>query len=185
MRWRYNAFNFLKNIHKRHPITRPLGRGKGCLLWIQNLIDILPQSLQLFTQHLNILDRFITALDYIYIYIDVFSQTYLAHERLTIDDVKCKWYVYIPAKDWTVSILTLRQNGRHFADDILKRIFLNENRRISIKISLKFIPKGPISNIPALVQIMAWCWAGDKPLSEPMATLLTDTCVPRPQWGMD
>ena len=26
----------------------------------------------------------------------------------------------------------------------------------SIKISLKFVPKGPINNIPALVQIMAW-----------------------------
>ena len=27
---------------------------------------------------------------------------------------------------------------------------------ISIKISLKFVPKGPINNIPTLVQIMAW-----------------------------
>ena len=26
---------------------------------------------------------------------------------------------------------------------------------ISIKISLKFVPKGPINNIPALVQVMA------------------------------
>ena len=44
-----------------------------------------------------------------------------------------------------------RQNGRHFADDLFKCIFLNENVRIPIKISLKFIPKGPINNIPALV----------------------------------
>ena len=35
-------------------------------------------------------------------------------------------------------------------------IFLNENVYISIKISLKFVPKGPINNIPVLVQIMAW-----------------------------
>ena len=41
------------------------------------------------------------------------------------------------------------------ADDTFKRIFLNENARISIKISLKFVSKGPINNIPALVQIMA------------------------------
>ena len=34
--------------------------------------------------------------------------------------------------------------------------FVNENVRISIKFSLKFVPKGPISNIPALVQIMDW-----------------------------
>ena len=66
-------------------------------------------------------------------------------------------------------INTLRpgQNGRRFADDTFKRIFLNENVRISIKISLKFVPKGPISNIPELVQIMAWRRSGDKPLSEP------------------
>ena len=45
---------------------------------------------------------------------------------------------------------TLRQNGHHFAD-IFKCIFLNENALIQIKISLKFVPKGPINNIPALV----------------------------------
>ena len=54
-----------------------------------------------------------------------------------------------------VNTLRLRQNGRHFADSIFKCIFLNENIWIPIKISLKFIPKGPINNIPALVQIMA------------------------------
>ena len=61
-----------------------------------------------------------------------------------------------------------RQHGRHFADDTLKRIFVNENVIIAIKISLKFVPKGPISNIPALVRIMAWRRSGDKPLSEAM-----------------
>ena len=39
-----------------------------------------------------------------------------------------------------------RQNGRYFADDIFKCIFLNEIVFISIIISLKFIPNGPISN---------------------------------------
>ena len=33
---------------------------------------------------------------------------------------------------------------------------------ISIKIALEFVPKGPIYIIPALVQIMAWCWPGDE-----------------------
>ena len=80
---------------------------------------------------------------------------------------------------------TLRsgQNGRCFTDDTFKRIFLNETFRISIKISLKFVPKGPINNNPALVQIMAWRRSGDKPLSEPMmVSLLTHICVTRPQW---
>ena len=76
-----------------------------------------------------------------------------------------------------------RQDGRHFADDTFNRIFLNDNVRISIKISLKFVPKGPINNNPSLVQIMAWCRSGDKPLSEPMmVSLLTHVCVTRPQW---
>ena len=82
-------------------------------------------------------------------------------------------------------IITLRprQNGRHFADDIFKCIFVNENVWIPIKISLKFVPKGPINNIPALVQIMAWRRAGDKPLSEPMMVILpTHICVTRSQW---
>ena len=58
-----------------------------------------------------------------------------------------------------------RQSRRHFADAIFKCIFVNENVWIPIKISLKFVPKGPINNIPALVQTMAWRRAGDKPLS--------------------
>ena len=75
-----------------------------------------------------------------------------------------------------------RQNGRQFADDIFNCIFLNENVWIPIQISLKF-PKGPIKNIPALVQIMAWRRPGDKPLSEPMmVNLPTHICVSRPQW---
>ena len=81
-----------------------------------------------------------------------------------------------------LNTLRPRQNGRHFADDTFKRIFLNENVGISIKISLKFVPKGPINNIPALVQIMGWRRPGDKPLTEPMVViLLTHICVTRPQ----
>ena len=67
-----------------------------------------------------------------------------------------------------VNTLRPRQHGRHFTDDTFKRIFLNENAGIPIKISLKFVHKGPINNIPALVQIMAWRQPGDKPLSGPM-----------------
>ena len=54
------------------------------------------------------------------------------------------------------------------ADNIFKCIFLNENVRILLEISLKFVPRVPINNIPALVQIMAWRRPGDKPLSESM-----------------
>ena len=50
-----------------------------------------------------------------------------------------------------VNTLKPRQHVRHFADETFKRIFLNENVGISIKISLKFVYKGPFNNIPVLV----------------------------------
>ena len=61
------------------------------------------------------------------------------------------------------------------ADNNFKCIFLIENDRIPIQFSLKFVPRSPIDNKPALVQVMAWCRTGDKPLSEPMLTQFTDT----------
>ena len=82
-----------------------------------------------------------------------------------------------------INTLRPRQNGCHFADNTFKYIFLNENVTISAKISLKFVPKGPINDITTLDQIMAWRRPGDKPLSEPMMVRLpTHICVTRPQW---
>ena len=83
-----------------------------------------------------------------------------------------------------VNTLSLRQNGRHFAEDIFKCIFLNENVWILISISLKYMfPKYPINIIPALVQIMACSLSGGRPLSEPMlVSLLTYICVTWPHW---
>ena len=66
------------------------------------------------------------------------------------------------------------QNGRHFADNIFRCIFVHVKICILIKISLKFVPKGPIDNNSALVDIMVWRGIGDKPLSEPMLTWFTD-----------
>ena len=66
---------------------------------------------------------------------------------------------------------------------IFSNAFFNEKLWISLNISLKFIPKVRLNNIPTLVQIMAWYRPGDKPLSEPtMVSLLTHVCVTRPQW---
>ena len=66
---------------------------------------------------------------------------------------------------------------------MFKRLFLNGNVWIVIKISLNFVCKGSINNIPELVQIMVWRRPGDKPLSEPiMVSLLMHICVTRPQW---
>ena len=98
-----------------------------------------------------------------------------------------------PMKSWHgwiikshINTLRQRQNGRHFADDVLKCISLNDNAWISLMISLKFVPNFPINSIPALVQIMVWRRWGDKPLSEPiMVSILTLICVTRPQWVLN
>ena len=60
-----------------------------------------------------------------------------------------------------INTLRPRQNGHHFADDIFKYIFLNEDVRISVNISLKFAPMGQIKNISVMVRRL-----GDKPSSE-------------------
>ena len=55
-------------------------------------------------------------------------------------------------------------------DDIFKCIFLNENDKIPIQVSLKFIARCPIDNKAVLVQVMAWRRTGDKPLPVSMLT---------------
>ena len=86
---------------------------------------------------------------------------------------------------WFVLCYTLRprQNGRHVAGDIFKCIFLNDKVWIAIEISLKFVPKGSVKDIPALVQRMAQCRLGDKPLFEAMMVRLpTHMSANRPHW---
>ena len=78
-------------------------------------------------------------------------------------------------QDCDISLVRFNTYGRLFTDDDFKCI--------SLKISLKFVRKFIIDNIPALVQIMAWHRSGDKPLSEPVVVnLLTHICVTWPEW---
>ena len=82
-----------------------------------------------------------------------------------------------------VNVLWPMRNGRQFPDDVFKYIFLNENVRILLKISLMFVPNVPIDYNPTLVQIMAWHRSGDKPSFKPMMiSLLAHLRVIRPQW---
>ena len=87
----------------------------------------------------------------------------------------CQLYIFCWASVFTEVINSSPpgQNGRHFADNILRCIFLNENN-IPIGISLKLVPRGPINNKSALIQVMAWRRTGDKPLPEPVMTQFTD-----------
>ena len=74
----------------------------------------------------------------------------------------------------TLPHLPLDRMAAILADDICKCIFLNEKDKIPIQISLKLVPRGPIDNKPALVQVMVWRRAGDKPLPKPMMAQFTD-----------
>ena len=60
------------------------------------------------------------------------------------------------------------------ADDNFKCTFLNENDRIPNRISLKFAPRSPTDNKPALVQVMAWLRTGDKALPELVLSQFAD-----------
>ena len=62
-----------------------------------------------------------------------------------------------------------RQNGCHFADSILKLIFMHEN--------CVLMQNCPFNNNPALVQILAYCQTGEKPIFEPMIVLFTDPYI--------
>ena len=74
------------------------------------------------------------------------------------------WLTHLPVDKMTAML----------ADDIYKYVFLNENDRIPVQISLKFVPRSPIDKKPALVQVMAWRRTGDKPLPEPMLAQIPD-----------
>ena len=94
---------------------------------------------------------------------------------------KVQMYMYCITKLYAIYFLT--HWGRDKMAAIFQTTFSSVFSWMSIKISLKIVPKGPINNNPALVQIMAWRRSGDKPLSDPMmVSLLTHICVTRPQW---
>ena len=147
------------------------GRGKiaddifKCIFLKENIWILIKISLSLFTwPNANSLDQ------------NIFT------EENVFENAICKTSAIL-SRPQCVNTLRPRQNGRHFADAIFKCVFVNENVGIPIKISLNFVPQGPINNIPSLVQIMAWRRPGDKSLSETMlVSLLTHTCVTRPQW---
>ena len=69
---------------------------------------------------------------------------------------------------------SLNKMAAILADDVFKWIFLNENDRNPIQISLKFVSRSTIDNKLALVQVMTWRWTSGKPLPEPNMTQFID-----------
>ena len=66
------------------------------------------------------------------------------------------------------------KDGRHFTEGISKRIFWTENIHTLIEISEKYVPKGPVVNKSALVQVMAWCLIRYKSLLKATITTIHD-----------
>ena len=110
--------------------------------------------------------------------------------RYTLEDLQNLWEVaashsaqrqaWIDALDKKLSELekarmvqvgfgTMRpgQDGWHFAGNIFKCLFLNENFCLLI---FNLLPLGSIDNMSYVVQVLAWRWTGSKPLSELMMT---------------
>ena len=71
-------------------------------------------------------------------------------------------------KVWFMNTLRPRQNDWAFSWRPFQKHFLKWE--CMIETSLKFVPVGPINNILAMGQIMAWHRPGNKPLSDEMMT---------------
>ena len=81
-----------------------------------------------------------------------------------------------------LTLLPLDKMASILANHIFTWIFLNENDRIQIQISLRFVPRSPLDSKPAVIQVMARHRTGDKPLSEPMMTQFTDAYIYAALW---
>ena len=93
--------------------------------------------------------------------INALRVTILTLNAFRYDLYKC---FNISVECWTAAKKVLMEVN---VDDVFKFISLYENWCILIRISLKFNTK------PALVQIMAWFPAGDKPSYEPILAQFT------------
>ena len=67
----------------------------------------------------------------------------------------------IKTRDFVLTHFPVNKMAAFFADGIFACIFMNEKFCISFRISLKFVPRGPIDNKSALVKVMAWSLTGD------------------------
>ena len=93
--------------------------------------------------------------------VNIWRQMYHMHmKHWSLRGKDNRFHVYITGMcmcKLLFNILRRGQNGRHLPHGIFKCIIVYENVRISITISLKFVPKGTVNKTVALVLIMAWC----------------------------
>ena len=83
-----------------------------------------------------------------------------------------------PRGHQSFNILRPWQTGYHFAEHTFKSILLRENVCILVEISVNLALWGPVYNKLPLVQVTAWHWTDDKPLSEMLKTEISDIIWP-------
>ena len=149
----YGTVNFIQNTPYKCPLACLWGWDMGCCLQLQSVI---------YLSHCCVLSKLCTA-----------SKWALCRLLACLQGSFCECAQ--PMKDnVTISLVKMAA----ISQMIFSNVFLwNEKFCIFIKISLKFVSKGPIENNPASIQIMAWCLIGNKPLSEPMLTWFTDAYI--------
>ena len=166
-------------------VSSVLTYSKYCNLELYHRHDISPienrEKIFMFTKTLlNIWNHLRTKLRHTYLWLVINC----AHEKTSAvygDALhncydRCRWQCSINA-------LRPRQNGRYSAYDIFKCILLNENLRILITISLKFVPNGSIEIMPALFLVTAWHGqAQGHYLNRWRSSLLAHKGITRPQW---
>ena len=72
-----------------------------------------------------------------------------------------------------LTLLSLNKIATVSQTTFFKCTFLNKKCGIFIRVSSKFVAKGPIDNTSVLVRVMALHRTGDKSLPEPMLTIST------------
>ena len=80
----------------------------------------------------------------------------------------------IPHKASRLALATPPTQPRTKASERTIIVTMNEKLWISIRISLKFVLKGPEDNRSELFQVMAWHRTDGNPLPEPMLTQFAD-----------
>ena len=166
----HSGFIFFQNTTNRQAIACQWGQGVACLLWFVHRNYIVPRHSCI--QYCVILDLVITAspgkfksehmllIKIMRISCDTalrWMPQNTADCKSTLVWGKIRIYLQFLDAQWAQALEILlntlrpRRNGHRFADNTFKRIFLNGDVSIANKISLKFVPKVPINNIPALV----------------------------------
>ena len=160
LEWRLSCIN--PSIRRRTECRGQQG-GHFCAQWSHNQQRFLTRFIVMhFGEEFT---RFYDTMQHLHVYMrwDWPEVTKRKTPHQNIIEAKIKWSPF---------------SRRHFQMDFLEWKCMDFD-----KISLKFVPRCPISNITSLVQIMASRRPGDKPLSEPMVVSLpTHICVARPQW---